>query len=156
MNFIRHASAGTWGTCLSWCLSIFFAVLLGYFLGGISGTRSLQGDLTMRIVEDSGALVPTVNIRSWKSGSMEGLVQGEVRLLVDGTPVVPGQSGSFALGNPARQGASSGVPAGMQFVASKRGKKYYPVGSAGANNLSEANKIYFPDAAAAEAAGYVR
>ncbi len=156
MNLLRHASAGTFGACLSWCASIVFAVLLGYFLGGLSGTHSLQGNLVMRVVEDSGALVPTVDIRAWKSGAMEGSIQGDVRLLVDGNPVVPAESGSFVLGSPVRPGGSSAVPAGMQFVASKRGKKYYAVGSAGANNLSEANKIYFPDAAAAEAAGYVR
>jgi hypothetical protein len=45
---------------------------------------------------------------------------------------------------------------GMKFVASKQGKKYYPVGSAQAENLKPENRLYFPDAAAAEAAGYVR
>ncbi len=41
-------------------------------------------------------------------------------------------------------------------VASKRGKKYYPVGSAGEENLAPDNRIYFSDAASAERAGYSR
>lgn len=40
------------------------------------------------------------------------------------------------------------------FVASKKGKKYYPINCAGAKSLSESNRIYFKDAAEAEAKGY--
>ncbi|HRH31421.1 MAG TPA: hypothetical protein PK950_02025 [Candidatus Paceibacterota bacterium] len=40
------------------------------------------------------------------------------------------------------------------FVASKKGKKYYPVDCAGAKSLSESNRIYFKDAAEAESKGY--
>ncbi len=41
-----------------------------------------------------------------------------------------------------------------QFVASKSGTKYYPPGCAGANRISEANKVWFASAAEAEEAGY--
>jgi hypothetical protein len=40
------------------------------------------------------------------------------------------------------------------FVASKRGKKYYPVACSAANNLNPANKIYFATVEAALSAGY--
>jgi len=42
------------------------------------------------------------------------------------------------------------------FVASKRGKKYYPVGCGAAGSLKENNKIFFKSEAEAEAAGYTR
>lgn len=40
------------------------------------------------------------------------------------------------------------------FVASSRGHKYYNADSSSAKSLSEQNKICFPDAKAAEKAGY--
>lgn len=47
------------------------------------------------------------------------------------------------------------VPAGMYFVASNRGKKYYPVDSPAAARLKSENRVYFPDAAAAKRAGFL-
>lgn len=41
-----------------------------------------------------------------------------------------------------------------QFVASKNGTKYYLPSCAGAEKISEANKVWFVSAAAAVAAGY--
>lgn len=54
------------------------------------------------------------------------------------TPVVPAVSGGE-----------------YQFVASKRGKYYYPKSCSKAKSLSIANMLYFKDKIAAEAAGYV-
>ncbi len=45
---------------------------------------------------------------------------------------------------------SSGLP----FVASKKGKKYYPVGCPASKSLSKTNLIYFKDEIEAEAKGY--
>ncbi|HUY05411.1 MAG TPA: hypothetical protein VMV62_01700 [Candidatus Paceibacterota bacterium] len=48
-----------------------------------------------------------------------------------------------------------GVPAGSAgVVASKSGTRYYPPGCAGASRISDANKVWFVSAEAAEAAGY--
>jgi len=44
----------------------------------------------------------------------------------------------------------------MQFVASKRGKKYYPVRSGEAQRIVPENRVYFESALQAEGAGYVR
>ncbi|TSA43874.1 hypothetical protein D4R49_01685 [bacterium] len=41
-----------------------------------------------------------------------------------------------------------------QFVASKSGTKYYSLGCSGADRISSANKVFFPSASAAVAAGY--
>lgn len=43
---------------------------------------------------------------------------------------------------------------GGAFVASSRGKKYYPVDCNAVKNLAEANKIYFSSAQEAESKGY--
>ncbi len=42
------------------------------------------------------------------------------------------------------------------YVASSHGKRYYPTSCSAANNLSEANKIYFNTKEEAEAAGYTK
>lgn len=49
---------------------------------------------------------------------------------------------------------TKGLTKGM-FVASKRGKYYYPVDCYLANTLSEKNKIYFNSRAEAEKQGYI-
>lgn len=46
------------------------------------------------------------------------------------------------------------VPSGMRYVASKRGKNYYPVDSSTGEGIVPENRIYFETAAEAIAAGY--
>jgi len=40
------------------------------------------------------------------------------------------------------------------YVASQNGKKYYPIGCAGANRIKDQNKIFFQTQMSAQAAGY--
>lgn len=99
-----------------------------------------------------------VRIAGAEQGKIVGTIQGDVRVLLGETVVVPNASGAFRV--PA-QGIITAVttvpvPAGMHFVASRRGKKYYPVTSRSGQNLSPANRVYFRDAQAAEKAGFVR
>jgi hypothetical protein len=46
------------------------------------------------------------------------------------------------------------IPDGMKFVASSKGKKYYPVFSASGNRITPKNRLYFRTAKEAEIAGY--
>lgn len=87
-----------------------------------------------------------------------GVVTGDVRLIARNHLIIPAASGSFAIADTTllTNIIEIHIPEGMQFVASKRGKKYYPVHSASAGNLSPANRIYFLSSQAAEAAGYTR
>jgi len=41
-----------------------------------------------------------------------------------------------------------------EFVASKSGKKYYPLNSAQGKKIKEENRLYFKDEKAAKAAGF--
>ena len=50
----------------------------------------------------------------------------------------------------------SAVPNGAMFVASSRGKKYYPIWCSAAKSLSPANKIYFNTEDEATAKGYTK
>ena len=60
-------------------------------------------------------------------------------------------------GQSSGQTQSIGNPNGPHnFVASKNGTKYYPVGCAWANRIKDANKVWFASTKEAEAAGYQR
>ena len=68
---------------------------------------------------------------------------------------------SFGLGYLAGLDVATGRPSPKategttgEYVASKNGTKYYLPSCAGADKISEANKIWFVSAAAAAAAGY--
>jgi len=50
---------------------------------------------------------------------------------------------------------SNGTAAG-NFVASKQGKKYFPLGCGTAKSIKEENKVFFGSEAEAEQAGYER
>lgn|SRR3989344_5633185 len=57
-------------------------------------------------------------------------------------------------GLPAETSASAGDSATGLFVASRRGKKYYPIKCSAASTLKEDNKIFFNTEAEAQSAGY--
>lgn len=65
-----------------------------------------------------------------------------------------GRISTISLEAPPASSAPAALPAEGQVVASKNGTKYYPLGCAGADRISSANKVYFASAAAAAAAGY--
>ena len=83
--------------------------------------------------------------------------------------IVLASSASFGLGYLAGLDAQSGQGSGSllespgtapgtsrQVLASKGGTKYYFPSCAGANAISDTNKVWFVSADAAEAAGYTR
>jgi hypothetical protein len=107
---------------------------------------------------ESGSTLSVVHIDGIRNGSLVGSVHGDVRLVAGDHVVQPDASGAFAIHDTQllTNVVTISIPDGMHFVASKKGKKYYPVDSASAQNLSLDNRVYFPTASAAEAAGYSR
>jgi hypothetical protein len=95
-----------------------------------------------------------------ENGKLMGHGSGTpVRLLTRTELEVPQTGGTFAISlndlglkNTAVTNAS--IPEWAQFVASKNGKKYYPVNSSRAKTLSEKTRIFFPDAKSATQQGY--
>ncbi len=133
-------------------------IAIGVCLGILFLTIFRSANHTFVLRESENAEVPTVTIDGYRDGALVGTTH-RTRLIVGNTVAVPDGSGAFAIRNSVVSQQTGGVqaaPVGTQFVASKRGKKYYPVGSAGADRLSPANKIYFQSREAAEAAGYTR
>lgn len=132
---------------LASALALILGVMAGYLLG-VSGAP--QPPTILR--EDTRPLIPVVRIDGIDGAELTGVALGEVRLFHGERQILTSGSGAFRVRLP---GITAAVPSGMRFVASKRGTKYYPAGSPSAQRLSSANVLYFRDAAAAEAAGYV-
>lgn len=133
--------------------------LMGICLGASGGLASAllwnANDVPFAIASTSPA-IPTVIIEAAPGGKVEGRIGGEARLLL-GNDLVANGSGAFA-------GVMRGslpitvevpVPPGMKYVASKSGKKFYAVTSAMGNRILPKNRVYFPDAASAKAAGFL-
>jgi hypothetical protein len=137
---------------------ILLASALGYLTGRIATVQfALATVPPVRLIPDERAAVAVVRIDGLRDDRVHGQTSSGVRLFIGDTLVIPAASGAFAVaGGPLLTNEITVVvPTGMRFVASRNGKKYYAVDSAGGERLAPANRVYFPTAAAAQAAGYV-
>lgn len=102
--------------------------------------------------------IPVVSIEGIHNAALVGSIQGNVRLVAGDRIILSASGGSFAITDKKLLTNIVTIPVlrGMQFVASKKGKKYYPVAYAGGQNLTPANRIYFQSTVEAEKAGYRR
>jgi len=137
---------------------ILLALVCGYLLGRLITERKTLVSVPMQMRDLSRPLIPTVHLDGVYNGSLKGSMIGDARLFFGSQQVVPDQSGAFLVpaGSLLTNTIEITVPAGMRYVASRRGKKYYPVDSASASNLAPANRVYFSTAEEAERAGYRR
>ena len=154
--------AHAWRTIMSARDTIHAVLLLflGFCAGasvGIASAFLYRSDSLPFELHELAPAIPTVIIEAAPAGTVEGRLEGDARLLL-GNDLVASGSGSF-------RGIMQGslprvvevlVPPGMKYVASKTGKKYYDVTSAMGNRLLPKNRVYFPDRASAEAAGFKR
>src|SRR5262245_59190523 len=115
-------------------LSIFSA----FCAGAASGAWIFHPAPSLLVITDpSPPSIPVVRIDGIRNGALEGSISGTVRLAARDRIVQVHESGAFAITDRSvlTNEIQVTVPAGMQFVASKRGKKYYPVTSASAAGL---------------------
>ncbi len=136
--------------------AILLALIVGYLLGRLITERRTLPHTPMTMRDLGRPPVPTVHIDGVFNGQIRGMMHGEARLFLAGDQILPDQSGAFLTpaGRLLVNNVEITVPDGMRFVASKRGKKYYPVTSASAANLAPENRVYFRTAEEAQAAGY--
>lgn len=101
--------------------------------------------------------IPTVYLKGIKDAQVYGAIHGDVRVIL-GSEVIQSASGAFVwpAGPLLTHQVTVSVPAGMNFVASRNGKKYYPITAAKVRSLVPKNRMYFQSALEAEAAGFVR
>lgn len=108
------------------------------------------------VVPDTRSLIPTVLITGIENGELIGEIRGDVRLFLGNRQIIPNGSGAFRVpaGELKTDVRTIPVPEGMRFVASKKGKRYYPVHAKQAEGLAPKNRIYFETVEEAKAAGY--
>lgn len=139
-------------------VSVALALCVGLLLGRIAGFAFDASSHPPLLVSQSGSSVATVVLEGFRDGALRGHAEGPLRLFVHEEAVAIDAEGDFAIVHPSLriEEVTIAVPPGMRFVASKRGKKYYSVTSSSGEGIAPENRIYFPDAASAEAAGYIQ
>ncbi|MDO8648670.1 MAG: hypothetical protein Q7R81_02705 [Candidatus Peregrinibacteria bacterium] len=142
---------------LKWASVILLTLSLGILIGRLSMWVRMPSDIPTTVRPDVRETVPVVEIYGVRNGKVTGTAKGAVRLFLGEDLVIPDGSGAFAVVAPEllRNEVTVQVPAGMQFVASKKGKYFYRVDTAAGERIVPANRVYFPDSAAAERAGFL-
>ncbi len=132
----------------SFCL----ALSSGYLSGRLIANH--PSPITLR--PDTRPPVPVVQIAGVRNGLLHGKIIGNARVSI-GNQIFT-QSGVFALpaGPILKNEISVVIPAWAEFVASKKGKKYYAVDSSSGRGIAPANRVYYRSQKEAEGAGYVR
>ena len=132
--------------------ALILALSIGYLHGRILALNTPE----LQLQSDHRSPVPVVEIEGIRNGLLHGRILGKARLKVADTVLV--QSGAFVTDAAAllRNEVWVTVPTNAQFVASKRGKKYYPIHSSGGSRITPVNRIYFATEQEAKAAGYVK
>lgn len=128
-----------------------FALSCGYLHGRLMASQPAP----MRLEPDVRPHVSTIVLTGIQNGRLTGTMEGETRLIVGNVPVVGSGAFSIAAGPLLVHRIEIEIPKGARFVASKRGKKYYPVDAASARGLSPENRLYFETALQAQAAGFI-
>lgn len=137
--------------------SVTLALSVGVFVGLVC-SFSMRDSRPPIAVSGSGATVAAVTFDGFRDGLLRGRSAGPVRLFAGDLAVEVAPDGTFAFDHPGFhiEEVTVPVPPGMRFVASRKGKNYYPVASAGGGRIAPGNRVYFPDAGSAEAAGFSR
>ncbi len=133
----------------------FLSAVAGFFAGQIwAGLPSVPPPIA--VAADTRPRVPVVTLVP-DNGGIRGTVTGDVRLFYQDKPVRTGSGGVFGFatqGKGKKTNAAAPAPGGAQYVASKRGSKYYPVRSTAGQKLSPGNRVYFQTAEQAQQAGF--
>lgn len=124
-------------------------------VSGILSATAASSPMFM-VVPDTRPLVPTVVLKGIENGELVGEIRGDVRLFLGDRQIIPRGSGAFRVpaGILKTDVRTIALPEGMRFVASRKGKRYYPVHSKQAEELTPKNRVYFRTEEEARAAGY--
>jgi hypothetical protein len=133
-------------------------LILGLFAGSIITAWSLSNPAPIAIMHDESGEIPSIEIEGIRNGALIGSVRGGVSIKAGDKPVIPDASGAFMIRDASvlTNVIHIDVPDGMHFVASKKGKKYYPIDSKSGRNIVPQNRVYFKSEDEAKKAGYVR
>lgn len=130
---------------------------------GVSGGVLLEKRLEIArrdpiaVVPQNSEKIPLVKFQKIENGVMYGETgEKEVRFIVGKEGVYTSHGGAFdfPLNEILPMMKQIAAPEGMNFVASKRGTRYWPLDAPEAFLLAEKNRVFFATAEEAEKAGY--
>ena len=153
MHSLRWKSAMT---ILHLSAALLLCTAIGYCLGRIVAAQTMYTSAPLSLTPDTRPRVPVVRLEHVQDSYLIGRIDEDVRLFVGDEYVLPTASGTFRIpaGPLLINEVSVIIPEGMHFVASKRGKYFYPVASPQGERLSPSNRVYFRTAEEAIANGY--
>lgn len=138
-------------------LVLLLAVTCNFALGQLAALHSVAANNEITLEPDTRPLAGTVRVDGIRNGKLEGAMLGDARFILGEEIVTPDASGTFSIDTRKflRDEVQIVVPPGAHFVASERGKYFYPVLSAKGNALSPNTRVYFETAVQAQASGYL-
>ena len=113
---------------------------------------------SFRLRPDTRPRIPVVQFEGIQEGNIVGHLRGDVRVFWGDQMMIPDGSGAFRITAEdllLTEEVAVRVPDGMPFVASRNGKKYYPVHARMGERIKPENRRYFPTAEEAENAGFL-
>ncbi len=132
-------------------------LLVAAFLSGwlVSGMR-MRALAPVAVLPDGREAAPTVTVEGIVDGALLLRTAGGVRILAGNKALQADQDGVVRVSDRSllTNKVNIQIPESMRFVASKRGQKYYPVDASAAQGIVPENRVYFPDEASAERAGF--
>ena len=128
----------------------------GYLIGRIVTLQIASPPTLVNLQPDTRPSIPDVTIEGIRDRKVQGTITGEARLFLGPDYVIPNASGTFTAPMDLfiKNEVTIAIPEEVQFVASLRGKYYYPVSSSEGEQLSPKYRVYFKTADDAENAGY--
>ncbi|MBI1812778.1 hypothetical protein HY285_02200 [Candidatus Peregrinibacteria bacterium] len=130
-------------------------LLIGMLVGSVVTVRLRPPRESLTLSSASSTpTIPVVTIGRL-GNDVRGQITGTVRMFAGSHEIIPDASGSFRIILPTwSTDVTVTVPSGMRFVASRKGKHYYPVLSTAGERIAPERRIYFATEAEARAAGY--
>lgn len=140
---------------LTQCAIIICSISLVFFSGITFGTSLVGYSRSYSAVPRT---VPTISLQRIVNQQLEGEVHGAVRFVLGDeiVPLIPNATFRIPATVLLTHYSELTIPEGMQYVASKKGKKYYSVYSKAAESIVPSNRVYFATSQEAMDAGYVQ
>lgn len=136
--------------------TILLSICFGYLLGRMVTNTLAFPSTPIVLQQDNRPSIPVITIEGIRNGKVEGTIIGEARLFLGSDLIIPDASGTFIA--PAdlftKNEVTVLIPEEMRFVASLRGKYYYPVSSSAGEQLSPKYRVYFRTEEEAGEAGF--
>ncbi len=136
---------------------IVLSVLSGYIFGRIiEYTERIKEEPPIEVQEYEHDQMPLVRFLEFSDNILAGeIIDTNVVLMVRDKLVEIDENNRFEIDVSSIENLIEIViPKGMNFVASKKGKKFYPVDSAQGKKIKPSNRIYFKTATEALSKGY--